>query len=102
MRILVTIGRIASLGLAVALCAPAVLLIRQEIICPRTARSTSFADLVSGSYSHHANPSEMLVSVGPLTLSGWQLWVAAGILVLAGLLFAWLGVHAILSRWTRS
>jgi ABC-type antimicrobial peptide transport system permease subunit len=98
MRFLMTIGGVASLGLAVLLCLPFGRLVWQEISLRRSARKTSFEDLVSGQYSHHGSPSEMIISVGPLTLSGWRLWAAAGGLVAIGFLFGWLGAYALLSR----
>ena len=102
MRFILTIGGLASLGLAVLLCLPLGYLAWQEISLRQRARKTSFADLVSGNYSHHTAPSEVVISVGRLTLSGWQLWAAAGGLVVVGVLFAWLGVYALLSRGSGS
>jgi len=93
-----TIGGVVSLGLAVVLCLPLGYLGWQEISLRRSAGKTSVADLVSGNYSHHTSPSEMIISVGPLTLSGWRLWAVAGGLVVVGLLFGWLGAYALLSR----
>ena len=98
MRILTVIGGIGSIGLAVALCIPVVLLVRQEVVCRRSARNTSLADLVAGSYSHHTNPSELLVSFGRLTFSGWRLWAAVAVLLVIAILFAWLGAYALLPR----
>ena len=98
MRFLMTIGGIGSLGLAVLLCLPLGSLAWQEISFRRSVRKTSFADLVAGNYAHKTSPSEMIVSVGPLTLSGWRLWVTAGGLAAVGALFACLGVYALSSR----
>jgi hypothetical protein len=44
----------------------------------------------------------MIISVGPLTLSGWRLWAVAGGLMVVGLLFASLGVYALSSRGSAS
>ena len=96
MRILVSVGGILSLMLAVAFCAPVVVLVRQDIICRRAARNVTFTDVVSGTYPHNPNPRELAVSVGPVTLFGWRLWAAVGILALVGILFAGLGVYALL------
>ena len=98
MRLLMTIGGVGSLVLAVLLCLPLGSLAWQEVSFRRSARKTTFADLVSGSYPHHSSPSEMIVSVGPLTLSGWQLWAAAGGVAAIGALFARLGVYVLSSR----
>jgi hypothetical protein len=98
MRLFMTIGGIGSLGLAVLLCLPLGSLTWQEISFGRSARKTTVADLVSGNYPNHSSPSEMIVSVGPLTLSGWQIWAAAGGIAVVGVLFACLGVYVLSSR----
>ena len=68
----------------------------------RDAARTSFAHLVAGRHPRRHSPSEMIISVGPLTLSGWRLWAVAGGLMVVGLLFASLGVYALSSRGSAS
>ena len=100
MRFLMTVAGFASLGVAVVLCFPYGSLAWQETAFRRRVRNTSFEDLVTGKHTERQyHPvSETIVSVGPVTLSGWRLWAVAGGLALLGVLIAYFGVYALSSR----